>query len=217
MLKVNSIRVKICGITSVADALSSVEAGADAIGLVFYPPSPRNVNVELARRISRAVGPFVTVTGLFVDAEPAYIEAIVQQVPLNLLQFHGHERPEFCQRFQRPYIKAIPMRDEVDLTAQFAAYSQASGFLLDAYKPGLPGGTGAIFDWRRVPRDPPRPIVLAGGLEPSNVTEAINTTNPYGVDVSSGVEQSPGIKDPHKVKAFIHRARYADKVMTFSN
>lgn len=203
------VRVKICGITSVADALSAVNAGADAIGLAFYAPSSRNISIDLAAQIARVAGPFVTVTGLFVDAKQDTIEEILQRVPLHLLQFHGDETPEFCQRFQRPFIKAIRMREGVDLASEFAAYSRACGILLDACRPGLPGGTGEVFDWQRVPRSPPCPIVLAGGLNPDNVADAIKTTNPWGVDVSSGVEQSPGIKDPHKVATFIRNVCYS--------
>jgi phosphoribosylanthranilate isomerase len=203
----NSVRIKICGITSVEDALSAVSAGADAIGLVFYAASSRAVSIEQARAIAMAVGPFVVVTGLFVNADPEMITAVLADVPLSLLQFHGDETLAYCESFQRPYLKAIRMRPELDVDAAISAYPSASGILLDAYRPGVPGGTGESFDWSRVPQQSERPIVLAGGLTAENVADAINSTGVYGVDVSGGVESAPGIKDRTKITAFIHNAR----------
>ncbi|HSX50820.1 MAG TPA: phosphoribosylanthranilate isomerase [Cellvibrio sp.] len=202
-------RIKICGITSVEDAHAVVDAGAEALGLVFYAASPRAVNIEQARAIALAAGPFTVVTGLFVDADPAFVNAVLRQVPLQLLQFHGDESPAYCESFARPYMKAIRMRPELDIAAAIAEYPTASGILLDAYRPGVPGGTGETFDWARVPRFSTKPLVLAGGLTSANITEAILTTQVYGVDVSGGVESAPGKKDHGKITSFINNARLA--------
>ena len=202
-------RIKICGITSVEDAHAVVDAGAEALGLVFYAASPRAVNIEQARAIALAAGPFTVVTGLFVDADPAFVNAVLRQVPLQLLQFHGDESPAYCESFARPYMKAIRMRPELDIAAGIAEHPTASGILLDAYRPGVPGGTGETFDWARVPRFSTKPLVLAGGLTPANITEAILTTQVYGVDVSGGVESAPGKKDHGKITSFINNARLA--------
>jgi phosphoribosylanthranilate isomerase len=204
-----AIRVKICGITSVADAQLAVDAGADAIGMVFYAPSPRAVTIDQARVIAQSVEPFVTIVGLFVDAEKTFIDEVLAKVSLHVMQFHGDESPDFCDSFQRPYLKAIRMRPDLDVEKAIAHYPNASGILLDAYRPGIPGGTGETFDWQRVPKDSAKPIVLAGGLTPENVAQAINTTQVYGVDVSGGVESSPGKKDAQKVQTFIHNAKRA--------
>lgn len=205
----NAIRVKICGITSVADAQIAVKAGADAIGLVFYAPSPRAVSIEQAREIAASVGPFVTVVGLFVNAEESYVHEILANVALHLLQFHGDESREYCEQFQRPYMKAIRMRPELDVVKAIGEYPSSAAILLDAYRPGIPGGTGETFDWQRVPTQASRPIVLAGGLTAENVALAIQSTHVYGVDVSGGVESTPGKKDPQKVEQFIYNARHA--------
>ena len=203
------MRVKICGITNVEDAELAVEAGADALGLVFYPPSPRHVSPELAAEIARAVSPFAVLTGLFVDAHPDQVEQTLKQVPLNLLQFHGDETAHYCRQFNRPYIKALRMKPDLDPLEAMVPYADARGFLLDAYRRGVPGGTGDTFDWQRVPQSSERPIVLAGGLNPDNVAQAIRIARPQAVDVSGGVEASPGRKDPHRVRAFIRAARSA--------
>jgi phosphoribosylanthranilate isomerase len=203
-------RVKICGITSLDDAHAAVAAGADAIGLVFYSKSPRHVNVEQARAIALAVGPFVTVVGLFVNAAAEEINSILQQVPLHVLQFHGDEDLDYCEQFARPYMKALRMKPGLDVEAQIAAYPTASGILLDAYRPGVPGGTGETFDWARVPTASKSPLILAGGLEPLNVKQAIEATRPYAVDVSGGVELAPGKKDSEKVVAFVQNAKDLD-------
>lgn len=202
-------RVKICGITSLEDALAIVDAGADALGLVFYATSPRAVSIQQAREIAQVAGPFVAVTGLFVDADPEFVNAVLKDVPLHLLQFHGNESPEYCSMFQRPYLKALRMRPELDVNASIRTYPDASGILLDAYRPGVPGGTGETFDWARVPASSPKPIVLAGGLSPENVTDAIQATSVYGVDVSGGVESAPGKKDHNKIISFINNVRLA--------
>lgn len=201
------MQVKICGITRIEDASVAVAAGADALGLVFYAASPRAVDAGQAASIAAAVPPFVTLTGLFVNAPAAEVEAVLARVPLNLLQFHGDEDADYCEQFRRPYIKALRMKADLDVPAAMQAHPGARGFLLDAYRPGVPGGTGERFDWQRVPRDSGRPIVLAGGLNPDNVAEAIGAAQPQAVDVSGGVEASPGIKDPRKVSAFIRAAK----------
>lgn len=196
-------RVKVCGITRVGDALAAAVAGVDAIGLIFAEVSPRHVSIEQARSVCAALPPFVTVVGLFVDTAPARIREVLGQVPLDLLQFHGGETPEQCRGYGRPYIKAIAMRAGVDLPAEALRYADAAGLLLDAYSPTAAGGTGQVFDWAQAPRDIGLPIVLAGGLTPENVAAAIQKARPYAVDVSSGVEQSKGIKDAAKIVAFM--------------
>lgn len=198
-------RVKICGLTSVADALMVSAAGADALGLVFYPNSKRNLSIEQAAEICKAIPPFVATVGLFLDAEARFVEQVLAAVPLTVLQFHGSESPAYCAQFQRPYIKAVGMKGLA--VAGFAAYADqypdAQGFLVDSHAPGAAGGTGEVFDWTQVPQDYPKPIILAGGLTPDNLAEAIRLSRVYAVDVSSGVEMSPGIKDAAKVQAFI--------------
>jgi phosphoribosylanthranilate isomerase len=201
------MRVKICGITSVDDALVAVKAGADAIGLVFYEPSPRCVNIEQAEAIARAVGPLVTVVALFVNASSDVIENILKRVPIHVMQFHGDEPAEFCEQFSRPYLKALRMHEDLDVDETIGLFSSASGILLDAYTPGVPGGTGETFDWQRVPKDSGRPIILAGGLNPENIRRAVAETSIYGVDVSGGVERAPGIKDAQKIESFIQAAK----------
>lgn len=200
-------RVKICGITRAEDGLAAVAAGADAIGLVFEENSPRYVSVEHARAIVAALPPYITAVALFVDAKAAHIEGVLNRVSVNLLQFHGKETPDQCRRFGRPYVKAVRMRDGVDPRAYASDFSDAAGLLLDTYAHGPVGGTGETFDWARVPREVAKPVILAGGLTPDNVSEAIMAVGPYAVDVSSGVERSKGIKDAAKIAAFISAVR----------
>ena len=207
------VRSKICGITRIEDALLAAEAGADAIGLVFYDKSPRAVDVHQARAILAALPPFVTSVGLFVNASRCFIGEVLDAVPLDLLQFHGDETPEQCEGHGRPWFKALRVRPGDDLRAEAARFSGARAILLDAYVPGVPGGTGERFDWKLIPADLPRPLILAGGLTPDNVAEAISSVRPYGVDVSGGVEASRGIKDAAKVAAFIQRVREAGNGM----
>ncbi len=202
-------RVKICGITSEADAAVAAEAGADAIGLVFYPPSPRAVSIPQAAAIVRSLPPFVTSVALFVDAGSEAIAEVVDNVRVDLLQFHGQESADFCGRHRRPWIRAIRMRTDMDPREAVTEFAAAQGVLLDAYRPGVPGGTGEVFDWGRVPGELASRLVLAGGLTPDNVAEAVATVGPYAVDVSGGVEQSPGVKDANKIKAFIEEVRCA--------
>jgi phosphoribosylanthranilate isomerase len=196
-------RVKICGITRIEDALAAARSGADAVGFVFDPASARVIAPAAAREIRLALPPFVTVVGLFVDAPAERVREVLGAVALDLLQFHGSEPPEFCRSFHRPYIKAIRMRPETDLHAEERRYRDAAGILLDTYSPAAAGGTGERFDWARVPEDLARPVILAGGLDPSNVIEAVRRVRPYAVDVSSGVEQSKGIKDAARITAFL--------------
>ena len=195
-------RVKVCGITNIEDALAAAQAGADAIGLVFYAKSPRAVTAEQAAKIVAALPPFVTTVALFVDARADEVQQILQQVPIDLLQFHGDESPEFCISFQRPYIKALRMQPGIDITQQANMHRSALGILLDAWVPGVPGGTGQTFNWNDIP-SLAQPLVLAGGLTPDNVQQAITQVSPWAVDVSGGLEMSKGRKDHAKVQAFM--------------
>lgn len=203
-------RVKICGITRPEDALAAARAGADAIGLVFYPPSPRAVTRERAREIVQVLPPFVSVVGLFVNAQPAEVRAALAALPIDLLQFHGDEAPEECRIYGRPYIKAVAMAPGVDLQAAARRYVDAAGLLLDTHREGVRGGTGEVFDWSRIPPGLDRPIILAGGLTLENVAAAVQRVRPYAVDVSSGVEVSKGIKDAARIEAFIRGVNSVD-------
>jgi phosphoribosylanthranilate isomerase len=203
-------RVKICGITRVEDALAVAQAGADALGLVFHEKSPRHVTVQQAARVVAAVPPFVTVVGLFVNPSEDEVREVLRQVPLDVLQFHGEEGPEFCASFGRSWIKAIRVRSGVDLIQCAARYADAQGLLLDAFVEGAHGGTGASLDWALIPQAMPLPVILAGGLHPGNVAEAIRLVRPYAVDVSSGVEAGKGIKVAAKIAAFINEVRKID-------
>jgi phosphoribosylanthranilate isomerase len=196
-------RVKICGITRVEDALEAINQGADAIGLVFYAKSPRNVSATQAAEIVSSIPAFVTVVGLFVDAEPAFIQEVLSVVNLDLLQFHGDETPSACRQYSRPYMKAIRVKSGTNLVQYAADYADAKALLLDAFAEGVPGGTGLVFDWSLIPQNLPLPIVLAGGLNAENVGLAIEQVRPYAVDVSGGVEASKGIKDVAKIAAFM--------------
>ncbi len=199
------IRVKICGITSVEDALNACDAGADAIGVVFYDKSPRHVNTQQAAEICAALPPFVSSVGLFLDPSADFVKSVLASVPLDLLQFHGSEDPQFCNAFDRPYIKAVGMKNMQgdDSFTQFKTYadqfSHCKGFLVDSHDAGKAGGTGEVFDWRHVPLDYHKPIILAGGLNPENVASALTQVSVYAIDLSSGVESQPGIKDKHKI------------------
>jgi phosphoribosylanthranilate isomerase len=203
------IHVKICGITSLEDAHAAVDSGADALGFVFYPPSPRYVTPEQAEQIIKTLPPFVTTVGLFVDVTLAAVSETVARCGLDRVQLHGRETPEFCRQITRPVIKAIRIKNAESLT-HVADYI-VSAYLLDAYVEGaLPGGTGASFSWELAARAKPfGPIILAGGLTPENVEIAIDQVRPYGVDVSTGVECAPGVKDHRKVRQFIARAKAA--------
>lgn len=195
-------RVKICGLTQPDAAVAAAELGVDAVGLVFYEHSPRRLSPDHARTIVAALPPFVSVVGLFLDAPAATVEQILAAVALDVLQFHGTEEHAYCMSFRRPYIKAVPMGAGVDAISYARAYPDAAGFLFDSNRLGQAGGSGRTFDWQRVPQDLGRPIVLAGGLNVGNVAAAITATCPWAVDVSSGVESTPGIKDPALMSAF---------------
>ena len=199
-------RVKICGITSQRDAAAACSAGADAIGLVFYSRSPRHVSIELASAIALAVPPFVSRVALFKDASTEEVEAVLACVEIDLLQFHGSEDPAYCRSFGRPYIKALGLKGVADIAAAIADgerdYTEARALLLDGHAPGEAGGSGESLDWSSLARAA-KPLILAGGLDPDNVRRAIELARPYAVDVSSGVEASPGIKDAAKINAFL--------------
>ncbi|MCU1773874.1 MULTISPECIES: phosphoribosylanthranilate isomerase [unclassified Pseudomonas] len=203
----SAVRSKICGITRIEDALAAVEAGADAIGFVFYAKSPRAVSVQQARAIIQALPPFVTTVGLFVNASRCELGEILDAVPLDLLQFHGDEVAADCEGWHRPYIKALRVKAGDDIAAAVDAYPSASGVLLDTYVEGVPGGTGEAFDWSLIPQTLSKPLILAGGLTPENVADAVARVKPYAVDVSGGVEASKGIKDHAKIRAFINAVR----------
>jgi phosphoribosylanthranilate isomerase len=202
-------RIKICGITRKEDLDAAVNAGADAIGFVFYPPSPRFLTTSQAAMLARRVPPFVTRVGLFVNAEPAAVQEFLRKVPIDLLQFHGDEDAHYCEQFDRPYIKAARMKPGLDLLEFARAYPGAQGLLLDAWVEAY-GGVGQSFDWSLIPESLPLPMVLSGGLHAGNVVDAVVKTRPWAVDVSSGVELSKGIKDAEKIAAFIAAVRMAD-------
>ncbi|WP_110689479.1 phosphoribosylanthranilate isomerase [Salinicola endophyticus] len=210
----SQVRIKICGMTRREDIHAAVACGADALGFVLWPGSGRAIEPARLAALSAEVAPFVTRVGLFVDADAASVEAALPY--LDLLQFHGDESPEFCARFAKPWIKALRMRDGLDLEQAVRRYAGAGALLLDAYRPGVPGGTGETFDWSRIPGDLGKPVILAGGLTPDNVATAIARVAPYAVDVSGGVEARAdggalrhGIKDPARLRAFCHHVRAA--------
>ncbi|HUU72828.1 MAG TPA: phosphoribosylanthranilate isomerase [Burkholderiales bacterium] len=202
--------VKICGLTRVEDALDAARLGAQAIGVVLYPKSPRFVSSQQARLIVEALPPFVTPVALMVNPSTEEVETAIREVGPALLQFHGDETPEFCRGFSLPYIKALRVRPETDLLQYASDYAAAKGLLLDAFVEGARGGTGATFDWSLIPPGLPLPVILAGGLDSSNVTEAIRRVRPWAVDVSSGVEVGKGLKDAARMAAFIRGVRDAD-------
>ncbi len=203
------LRIKICGITSPKDGIAAAQAGADAIGIVFYPPSPRNVELARAAEILARLPPLVTRVGLFVNPQKSWVTKVLAQCPLDLLQFHGDEEEAFCNSFGRPYLKVLRVSGECDLHPFAAAYASAQGLLLDARHDSLYGGSGHSFPWWTLPRDLSMPVILAGGLTVANVAEAVSRSRPYAVDVSSGVESSPGRKDHGKMEKFIANARQA--------
>ena len=206
----NRTRVKICGITLVEDALSAVNAGADAIGLVFYAPSPRAVTIVQAQQIVAAMPPFVSVVGLFVNAKQTEIESVLSKVRLDILQFHGDESASDCQQINLPYYKAIRVKAESNLLQYEAEFKSAKALLLDTYSEAVVGGTGQVFDWNLIPNNLTKPVILAGGLTAENVMQAIQQVRPYAVDVSGGVEATKGIKDVVKIAAFMRGVIDAD-------
>lgn len=201
------MRVKICGITNLSDALLAVESGADALGFIFVPGSPRHITAKQAYDIMLNLPPFVITVGVFADMDAQALQAILQALPLQVLQFHGKETEAECLRYEKPYIKTLHIKPDSDIHRLAAAYPRASAFLLDTYHPQRLGGSGLAFDWQRVPAKLDKPIILAGGLTPENVGQAIHAVKPYAVDVCSGVEAQPGTKDPIKLNAFFNAVK----------
>lgn len=201
------VRIKICGITTLNDALATASLGADALGFVFYSPSPRAIKIEVAKEICKKLPPFITKVGLFVNADAKEVFEIINTLPLDLLQFHGEETPEYCEQFNKPWIKALRVNTTTNIKQQVEHYHNAQGILLDAYVEGIQGGTGHQFDWSLIPFDLHKPIILAGGLTCYNIEQAINQVRPYAVDTSGGVEIAKGIKDHNKIKLFIDKVK----------
>ncbi|WP_110654995.1 phosphoribosylanthranilate isomerase [Salinicola halimionae] len=219
----NPVRIKICGMTRREDIAAAVASGADALGFVMWSGSARAISADTLAALSVTVSPFVTRVGLFVEPSVADVEICLPY--LDLLQFHGDESPEFCARFGKPWIKALRMHDDIDIEAAVDIYAGAGALLLDAYRPGVPGGTGETFDWQRIPRDLRKPVILAGGLTPDNVADAVAKVRPYAVDVSGGVEVIPaagdegsrkGIKDPRRIRAFCERVHASNIALAVS-
>ena len=209
-------RIKICGLTRVEDVCAAVDAGADAIGLVFYGKSPRYVDLALAAELARAVPPFITIVGLFVNEDPAQVRRTLAAVPIHLLQFHGDEDDAYCRQFDRPFVKAARVAPGIDLVQYAGAFPSAQAILLDAFVDGF-GGGGKVFDWTLIPKNLKTPIILSGGLDSDNVADAITRVRPAAVDVSSGVElndAAKGIKDAEKIRAFVAAVRAAGEVAT---
>jgi phosphoribosylanthranilate isomerase len=204
------LRIKICGLTREEDVDAAVAAGADAIGFVFYPPSPRYVAPQRASELAKRIPPFVDVVGLFVNETPEVVRTTCDAVPINVLQFHGDEDAAYCRQFSRPYLRAARVRPGLDLLEFARSFPDARGLLLDAFVDGY-GGGGHVFDWALIPTDLPGFLVLSGGLTVTNVADAIERVHPIAVDVSSGVEMSKGIKDHSKIAAFVAAVRKADE------
>ena len=207
-----STRVKICGITNTEDANASIISGADAIGFVFVEQSPRFLSNEKAIEIVESLASVISIVGLFVNSSQKHIKHVIENVPIDYLQFHGDESETECSLYNIPYIKSVPMKDNVDLLDYIDSYTSAEAFLLDSHTSGKLGGTGNVFDWDNIPKAIDVPIILAGGLTSSNVKTAVEKIRPYGVDVSSGVEYEKGIKDPQKIYEFIKEVKKADYV-----
>jgi phosphoribosylanthranilate isomerase len=203
-------RVKICGFTQVEQAVQAARLGVDAIGLVFYPPSPRHVSIEQAQQIVRALPAFTTVVALFVDETPQKIAEVLANVSIDCLQFHGNESAQDCRLYAKPYLKAVQVHAQMNIEQVAQQYFDAAGLLLDAYHPQTKGGIGEIFDWALIPQQLPLPVILAGGLSVTNIKNAIRTVKPYAVDVSSGVEIIKGVKDVAKMAAFLTEVNQVD-------
>ncbi len=205
-------RCKICGLTNLEDALSAVYAGADALGFNFYRPSPRYISPEDAAQIIARLPAFVSIVGLFVNHPAQQVALIAGQTKLDLLQFHGDESGDFCRQFERPYIKAVGVTEETPLDALFDEFADARALLFDTHDPKLKGGTGRTFNWDLALGDFPLPVILAGGLNPENVRQAIKQVKPFAVDVSGGVEKAKGIKDASLIQAFINEVHSERKI-----
>ena len=201
------VKVKICGITSAEHAAQAERAGADAVGVVLYPPSPRAVTLEQAVQVKSGLGPFVSCVALLVNSDRAAVERVIAQLQPSLLQFHGDESAEFCQQFDYPYIRAIRVKPGDNIEQLCEPYQRARGLLFDAWDAQRFGGTGRQFDWSLLPQNCPAPLILAGGLDSANVAAAVAAVAPYAVDVSGGVELSPGVKCPQQMAAFIAAAK----------
>ncbi len=203
-------RVKICGITNIDDALAAVDEGADALGFVFYKPSPRYIDIQNAKNIIDKIPPFISKVALFVNADAGFVNKVIKQLSIDLLQFHGDESEAFCQSFNRPYMKAIRVQEKTDMDLMAKQYHSSSGLLLDAFDSSQYGGTGQAFDWALMPKNFPLPMILAGGLNVANIAKAIKKTQPYAVDISSGVEKSKGLKDHLLIQQFMHEVKCAN-------
>lgn len=203
-------RIKLCGFTRISDLRQADRLGADAIGLNFYPSSPRSVTPKQAAELAGAVGGLCTRVALFVDPTESFVEEVLRRVPIDVLQFHGKETPEFCAHFGRPWIKALRVREDSELEAELSLYQGAASILLDAYKPGVPGGTGESFNWNLIPERWRSRILLAGGLNPANVFDAVRRVRPQGVDVSGGIEAAKGVKSHEKMTEFVRQVALAD-------
>jgi len=210
-------RIKICGITRVEDAHSVVTAGADAIGLIFYPSSPRHVQIDQAKEVTNAVSAFVATVGVFVNPEIDYLREVLKNLPIDIIQFHGNESPEYCLQADKPYVKAIRVKDDLDLEAQAQRYSSSRGMLLDSFVPGVEGGTGETFAWDKVNEVKSQPVILAGGINHSNVSTVISEHKPYAIDISSGVETDKGIKSAAAIEQFVQAVRRQDQITYGSN
>ena len=202
-------RIKFCGMTNEQDVMHAIDLGIDALGFVFVSDSPRYLTIEQAQKLTKKVPPFVIKVELFMNSEKTDVENILNSVRLDILQFHGDEDEKFCLQFQRPYLKAVPMGSVSSVTDFCQKYSSATGFVFDSHAPGQMGGSGKTFEWSKLPKQLEKPIILAGGLTPQNVAQAIRAVHPYAVDVSSGIEASKGVKDPAKMELFIKEVKRA--------
>lgn len=207
-------RVKICGFTDTDQAQFAAQMGIDALGLVFYPPSPRAIDCTQAQAIIRSLPPFITIVALFVNETAEQINQVLKQTGADMIQFHGDESPEFCRSFARPFIKAIRVQDDTDIIAESKRYTDARGLLLDAWHPDSHGGTGTQFNWDQVPDQCELPLILAGGLTPDNIQQALHTSQLDTVDISSGVEFAKGQKSPEKIASFLQQINQFDQTKT---
>ncbi len=204
-------KVKICGITSIEDAIMAANCGANAIGFIFYNDSPRSISASAAKSIVTTFPAFLSSVALFVDPSPEHVNEIIEQVKPDILQFHGNESAKFCEQFRRPYIKALRVHKNMDLIQSCSHYSQSRGILLDSHVEGSMGGSGVTFNWGIIPNNLAAPVILAGGLNPDNIRLAIKDVRPWAIDVCTGVEESPGVKDSSKMLAFFQGVENANE------